>query len=1314
MDGANEFRDQPQVEQIRDRLWSGREFGQAAVMIGAGFSRNAESRSPGAPPYPSWAQLGEAMYDVLYPVGAGGVVVRKDEKRRASSGSGAMRLASEYETVFGRSALDDFLARAIPDEWYEPGRLHEMLLSLPWSDVFTTNYDTLLERTRPAVYERKYDLVLTASDLPSRAKPRIVKLHGSFPSHRPFVITEDDYRTYPTRFAPFVNTVQQSIMENAFCLLGFSGEDPNFLSWIGWVRDNLGASTPPIYLCGLLNLSNSQRRLLESRNVVPVDLSPLFPTVEWHDPAQRHANALEWFLLNLVEGEPPKVDRWPVPSKTRVWDPSEGLPEVPAGPRPIPDSGAPRPVPMQSTIEDVQAIYAAWRGTRLSYPGWTIAPEKNRTRLWEHTEYWIEPVLGSVGQVAPPEDLFLLHELNWRLERCLVPLFTNWHEAIARVLNNYNPFPGQMHVDGATIRPDEAGYRDFDWNRVASCWVELAFALVRRAREDQDEGEFRLWMDLLEDVVRGRREWQARWSCEESAFHLARLDQEGARAALEGWPAASGLPIWEIRRASVLAELGELEAAERVAGAALNDIRSRLQPYSSDYALLSQEGLALYLLEGIRANDLYSTEDAVPRHRDRLEALEGYGCNPWTEVRGFEGTVVGLPPPLRGFTEKTTLGFDPGRENTTINFPSGFTVGPILPAFALQKIVEEGPLLPKIGNVNMFSSTVPAAARWIEPYSPLWAFSSFVRYANPKSIYARFNRVYVATLPAATVDHLFGVLSNSLVQSMHRLVANTQEADLQSGGYSQRLAKVSSELLSRLSMRCSEQQREVLFDLAVQMYGLPLFRERHWMHDCVKTLFRRLLPPDSGAPRSQILRRVPELLSLPIPSEAGFQVSTPEMWVEPFDHIGGDYDEELGADFDSSSWSAPIANLLRIVRDGVPEARKRAARRLDWLHTAGALSDEETDAFGEALWSRLDLSTDLPSDTAYYAFAFLRLPEPEPGRAKRSFRQRMRSMDFVRAVIPGSADGSGATTTFSPGHADEPYTRELLYSTATPFTRDEEERRRFVDWNLEEATHFLRKMVQRWDEEKEVLRPLLSGGQDNFFATTMLQRFEGWLRVVSEVVLPRLPDAPDETKVTARRLVTELEQVGCHASSALPALLYVDPELSEEIARKLRAGLASGEEREVRAAAHGLFLWLAHSADGRIVSSPVDLLDRLITRALSRRQAALGSVLNCLRDVARMLPGALNDRQLDDVCLTLEHLLEDTELPEHGGMEQEDRIAGLIAVERRPEYRRLAAQLAYRLSEEFGRKEKETPDILERWRRACMEDSLPEVRNAWG
>ncbi|WP_408649571.1 SIR2 family protein [Acinetobacter baumannii] len=45
--------------------------------------------------------------------------------------------------------------------------------------------------------------------------PRIIKLHGTVPAHIPFIFTEEDYRTYPKKFAPFVNTVQQIMMNSS-------------------------------------------------------------------------------------------------------------------------------------------------------------------------------------------------------------------------------------------------------------------------------------------------------------------------------------------------------------------------------------------------------------------------------------------------------------------------------------------------------------------------------------------------------------------------------------------------------------------------------------------------------------------------------------------------------------------------------------------------------------------------------------------------------------------------------------------------------------------------------------------------------------------------------------------------------------------------------------------------------------------------------------------------------------------------------------------------------------------------------------------
>ena len=98
-------------------------------------------------------------------------------------------------------------------------------------------------------------------------------MHGSFPSQSPFIITEEDYRIYPKKFAPFVNTVQQALLEKTLCLIGFSGDDPNFLQWIGWIRDQYEENTKlKIYLISVVSLPEAQKMLLQKRNVNIVDL----------------------------------------------------------------------------------------------------------------------------------------------------------------------------------------------------------------------------------------------------------------------------------------------------------------------------------------------------------------------------------------------------------------------------------------------------------------------------------------------------------------------------------------------------------------------------------------------------------------------------------------------------------------------------------------------------------------------------------------------------------------------------------------------------------------------------------------------------------------------------------------------------------------------------------------------------------------------------------------------------------------------------------------------------------------------------------
>jgi SIR2-like domain len=268
--------DFPAIQQIRDALWKKGEVRGAAVMIGAGFSRLALLNAPSTKPPPLWRDFLDIMSEQLYPNG--------------SATDDPLTRAQEYKAALGDAALDGLVRSLVQDDKWEPSELHETLLSLPWADVLTTNWDTLLERTNILEGERTYEVVRTTQDISRTRSPRIVKLHGCLPANKPFIFTYEDYRSYPTKFAPFVNLAQQVLLENELCLLGFSGDDPNFLQWAGWVRDHLGDSSRQIRLVGVLNLSPSRREMLKQQNVTAIDLAPL---------VANHLNFLR--LFGLIE-----------------------------------------------------------------------------------------------------------------------------------------------------------------------------------------------------------------------------------------------------------------------------------------------------------------------------------------------------------------------------------------------------------------------------------------------------------------------------------------------------------------------------------------------------------------------------------------------------------------------------------------------------------------------------------------------------------------------------------------------------------------------------------------------------------------------------------------------------------------------------------------------------------------------------------------------------------------------------------------------------------------------------------------------------
>ena len=913
----------PYLDEIADRLWSN----NAAVMVGAGFSQNAETVGSTTGSLPNWKQLGDLFYRKLHGRSPG------EEERYLS----LLKLAEQVEAAFGRPALDDLLQRAIPDLRYAPSKLHSELLGLPWTDVFTTNFDTLLERARATVTLRHYAVVTTKEDLLYANGPRIVKLHGSFPSP-PFVVTEEDYRRYPSDHAPFVNTVRQSLLENTLCLLGFSGDDPNFLQWIGWIRDHLGKeNTPKIYLVGVFDkLNEADRRLLDGRGIVTVDLS-----VFDRDPGA----ALSEFMEYLRSRRTRALD-WPPASR-----------EVP-------------PEPGEISAEKIGGIVAEWRRQRDAYPGWIVVPEDRRQVLWQHTGRWL-PHLWEISpevraMLETPLDLALAFELTWRLDRCLHPLGGNLPALLEDVAAKYGDPEFRM--------PESAGWTSAS---VLDAVANIRMWLLRHYREEGLQASWNeVWQAVKGDFERLLPEQRARFQLEEALQALFLFDPAEAKRLLADWQTNEHLPFWEAKRAALMAELGEPAAARPILESSLLGIRKQLglNPVAEDYTLVSQESVAMLMLFSVERGMAMTQPDTEDRSllgelSERWNDLTRYKCDPRREMESFTARL--RHPATDGGQESTTHHFDLGIVSNT--FRAG-TDREQVAAYGLLRLLEDLGMPYRMENMLVVSEPVKATLSRAGPHSPHWALVNIVRLGDAKAADHLFNREFLADLGRDEVD---GYMQTYLT-ALERTVSMVDDPDWSEAKTFVTLAKTLPEVFSRLCYKCSPAFRERLVDTLRAIYG----SSRRGVFAEVGRFASRLF--DSMSVQERI-RAVPSLIDFPVPE--GIR------WFDERDFVNPVLFLKLPASVQAEAIAVSeerVDELLEQLAGDAP-TREWAATSLTWLHGKGKLDGRQSERLGSLLWKRVDAGG-VPVVPGLYSFECMKPPHPVEVDPEPRVKEHLRSI----------------------------------------------------------------------------------------------------------------------------------------------------------------------------------------------------------------------------------------------------------------------------------------------------------------------------------
>ena len=1266
------FSDQSHVNRVRDALWEPAQG--AAVMVGAGFSRNAISKRQSGQVPPTWKSLAKSMHERLYP--------RCKPETEDSSGdiplatSEALRLAQEFEAAFGRPALHRHLRELVSDSDFAPGNPHRQLLELRWRDVFTTNWDTLLERMAPRV-KRSYSIVRNQDEIPLGASPRIVKLHGSVDARFPLISTEEDYRTYPREFAPFVNTVQQAMMETLLVLIGFSGDDPNFLHWSGWVRDNLGAAAPKIYLAGWLDLTIHRRRMLEERNIVPIDLARHPKAARWRrQPLDvRHAYATDWLLRSLEYGQPYKIENWPSPLHGASQDPPTHLRPLPRKPTnepmPEPDLSANEEGSSRSKRDIAEELIGVWRYNRTkTYPGWLSTPSRVRQAMGTsqgRTEFILD-VLPEMDAVA---RLRALQEVVWRWEIRLKPL-SQAEEVSVRLAESARQVLSQVDCERQEI--DGEAVPDADWVEISEAWVAVSLALATAARLRFDAAEFdQRLMDIawFED---GSRDIAYRVQHEKCLWAIFELDYESLEGLLEAWHTDDCDPVWMMRKAALLFEFGRDTEARELNQRALHAARS-VPDSDVDVSAKSREAWALYCSWASPVYEEYWK--AATESWRRWAELAPLLCNASQEMQFCAEQIKGKNAEDRG------PHFDLGRVWRTGWSISNAEYDQWLASHRAIGLAERAGLPPSAGNTTIAAANMQLAARQLWPHEPELAARLVLRAGDNDSrgaLNSVLSRARVAVIPDEAVQRLADIC----IRGIEFIQRRVSVSDPQARGYSRQRLVVLMEALSRFVLRMDAQKLDSIGSKALGWYSNGDIAATVGIAGAVRNL---LLRTWEALPDDMRRERVLDLIEAPIVGMEGFAAgfigedgkrhfatNYPDTW-EVLARHGSPPVARTTA---SNSQRTEIVRLLAGALKREEEARERAVHRVLELEKVVNLTSSERSRIARALWGdKFADDANLPAVNDLLDWPFLVLPEPKKGIAENRFRFKWLGEDSLAEIAPKDC-------------------WETLWQVGLAIRNLRVRGRSFLLSEQEQSQ--LAELVKHWSEQPvPVSLRRLTGSSAELFPGDADKHVRNAIAGLRHVLFAIT--VPEKVAQLLYQKVLKLNGSPMPARSLYAGLVRVLPRLRDEIVHELRVALASDSSKVAGDASVALSFWLRRASEeiAGVDSPPTELVREIGFIVATRRKSALAIALA----IAEWVFTHGSEAQREALAsLVTEGLGELHQELRYGERQDEDIDVPLL--------RWRCAQLARSMIE----KGFDSDDAVIRWSKEAANDPLPEMRHA--
>ena len=1179
------------------------------------------------------------------------------------SASDYLEIAQRYEDDFSRQRLNEFLLDRVPYENFSPGDLHASLLRLPWRDIYTTNWDTLLEQATRNQEANDYSLVRNREEHSLYDSPRIVKLHGSLDGHYPLIVTRNDYECYPKTHSVFVNDVQHSMIRNYFCLLGFSGDDPNFENWARWVRENLKGSGPKIYLAGWLALDDERVEELKTElNVTTIDLSRHPEAAQWSED-ERYAEATKR-ILDYLEHGPSSLAVESRSSPRTSFQESELTPST-MNDWVVTVNAEPWSPPSTNTDDALRAsimdITTRWTNLRRSYPGWLMVPLESRDILISKTRSWLNHVVGGLPLISITQRTHTIRELIWRHEVTLEPIPDDLMSFASDALSR---------TDLDEPANDEKIQDHDSRSELSETRREIALALVTCARYRFDKPAFDQRISDVEGLLSNDPNDIHQINHEKCLWAAWSFNFDDLGMLLNDWDTDDCDPAWLLRKSALLSEVGrETEAIELVeqAVAKINGMpeeKSSLRRYSLEgWALWSTIDFDNQSDVVKRWNELASTNsDASAERSEVIRALTRE--NEDQEPPDFDGEVF-IVNVLKFWTQTPIA-----RSYRAIRL-SELTGMPV----ATPKAT-----FPRAAAAEMVGL---AAVRLVQSHPEL-AIRQILRsstWDEDKSLKIIMARDNLSSLDPRIVD--------ALVSDCIRVVEQSKV-----NGWVERL-RVAIEVLSRLVPRANSDTAVEVFDLAMNLYRDKddWITKHHWIAAPLDNLLKRSFATVMPEVRTEIAMNV---LSTPVIGADDFSAQMMERFPDPtnvFNEVPRFILPERTAEFETR-WRPILKQLIAALREN-GETRKRVVGRLLPLIREEFFKPKEEQDFANALWGeRQDGSEDFPALKDWDDWIFMTLPEPIQGLAMRIFHHKwLLTRDLQSRFDPFHATNGGTLNLGAP-LVNPGFLEDTLFNVGLAIDQLKNVGKNFDLTDTERR--FACDMIRDW-----LTIPVVS---HHFPLVQRDLRFVADRTVYGIAALLTEVEISSSTCDALFNKFKELTEKVAPAYLSTAALVGQNPRGHSEFAAWLRKGMLSRDRKTVSNAIVGLKTWLymAHGNSNQTANSirqpeppPERLIRELGNMLASRRNETFPSSINVAQWVFDHMGDEVQRIILEDVVIGLDYLSKELE---YGGDQAEINVFGL---------RRHCAALAASMARTGY---SELPEV-KRWLDLASTDPFSEVRN---